>query len=288
MSTNLVQTITNRDQFIIYYDRDVFNQDVTLSIHVTMPDVTNTSGIVQFSQVDSVEWNTIYDEQFGTSGSIDGQASYDFHVDLMPGLNTIPYQNYDFALLTDATFTSYGTSGNSGTQGYATINVLTDTVDIYNPNNYVDSGSLTMSGQILNYYQTIDNVPQYIVQKLSEIAVQIWAIPGKVQIDGLDFATKNSVVTYSIDPTYDPSNLYTYYWRLKKIHQSDTDTSNSRATIVTSQFNVKTIQVQFNDSGFTTIELIITGPTGCPRIVRKQTTVELPLSKMLVIRNRLV
>lgn len=286
--TNLVQTITDRDQYIIYYDNDVFNNDVTLSIHVTMPNVTNNSGIVQFSQTDSIEWNTIYDEQFGTNGAIDGQTSMSFVVELTPGINSISYQDYDFALLTYANFVSYGTSGNSGTQGNAVINVISDTVDIYNPNSYNDTGILSLSGQILNYYQTVNNVPQYVVQKLSEIAVQIWALPNKVTIDGPNTVPQHSTKTFSIDLNYDPSNNFSYYWRLKKITNVDTDSSNNRATIVTSNIGVKTIDINFVKGGFVTLELIITGPTGCPRIIRKQINVELQLTKMLVIRNRLI
>ena len=86
---NLIQTLNNKESFIIYYDADVFNTNVTLSAHLTLPEISNSTGPVQFSQSESVEWNTIYDEQFGTSGSIDGQMSSAFQVSVPIGASEI-------------------------------------------------------------------------------------------------------------------------------------------------------------------------------------------------------
>lgn len=291
MATNLVQTINGKDRYIIYYDADVFNENVTLSIHLTLPKITNTSGPVEFSQVEAVEWNTIYEEEFGTSGSLDGQKTESFNVNVQPGTTSIAYQDYDFALLTAADYISTGTSGN-GTSGFITsINVVSDTVDIVNPHPNTDGGVLTMSGQIKNYYQTVNNIPQYIVQQLSEIAVQIWSLPPFVQIIGESDAPSGSTFTYTLPSDYDPGNAYMYQWRLRKIKTGDTDTSNARAEIVgyvSTPSNIRSVVVHFKKNGFVNLEVIVFGPTGCPRIVRKQICVELPLTKMLIIRNRLI
>lgn len=290
--TNLVQTISNKDSFIIYYDADVFNQNVTLSAHLTLPEITNTSGPVQFSQTETVEWNTIYQENFGTSGSLDGQMTSNFFVNVAPGTTSIAYQDYDFAFLTSASYTSYGTSGTAGTNGVsANINVITDTVDLVSDLPFQDSGVLTLTGQILNYYQTVNNVPQYIVQKLSEIAVQIWALPTNTEMIGEDLVSINATLTYSLPASYDPGNAYTYLWRLRPIASGDTAVSNSRADIVgyvSTPDNTRSVVLHFKRNGFVTLEVVIFGSTGCPRIIRKQISVELPLTKMLIIRNRLV
>jgi hypothetical protein len=212
MATNLIQVLSEKENYIIYYDRDVFNQDVTLSIHLTVPNLSNSIGHAIFDNTSNEQWNTIYNEEFGTSG----------------------------------------TSGQN------------------------------------NYYTTVSGVPQFIEQSLQDIAVQIWAIPTFAIIIGEGLVTiSTNVLNYTLPLDYDPGNVYIYKWRLRKILQTDTDLTNSRATILGSN-TVKNVDVIFTRNGFVNLECIIIGPTGCPRIIRKQICVELPLTKMLIIRNRLL
>lgn len=59
MATNLVKNINNRKRFTVYYDPSFFNEDITLSIHL----VRNKSNPIK-----KLEYNTIYDETYSTSG----------------------------------------------------------------------------------------------------------------------------------------------------------------------------------------------------------------------------
>jgi hypothetical protein len=293
MATNLVQTINDKEKYIIYYDADVFNQNVTLSIHLNLPKITNTTGHVQFSEVEKVEWNTIYDEQFGTNGSIDGQKTEDVYVAINPGLNEIPFQNHYISLVNTVTYISYGTAGTSGYfNDFATyVNLEKNTIEIESSLYFQDTGLLQITGQDLNYYQTLNNVPLYIQQELSEIAIQIWSLPQHTIIIGEQKVPLGSSFEYRLPEDYDIGNAYTYMWRLRKITEFDTDISNSRAEIVgysSSAGNTRSVLVHFKKGGYANLEVIIFGPTGCPRIIRKQICIQLPLSKMLVVRNRLI
>lgn len=419
MATNLVQILSEKENYIIYYDRDVFNQDVTLSIHLTVPNIANQTGHVVFDNESSEQWNTIYEEQFGTSGDINGIKNTSQNILFTPIYNVLNYQN-DFAFINSAAYIPFTVGNFNVTVDSANYNViitspdsfkalknssqlvgtnftpeiwsvvsfdtetdtnnnfdislnkyvvpydciinfkatiditsnlntLTNRVRFYSnikgaisvsnidylqnlnrtislettslffsqneevwleiitehPNNIVssvivnsatfenaigpyDNGTLYLTGQDIKYYRTVSGVPQYIEQSLQEIAVQIWAIPTFATIIGEgQVPISSNVLNYTLPLDYDLSNNYTYRWRLRKIKQTDTDLSNSRATIVGSNTG-KNVDVTFTRNGFVNLECIITGPTGCPRIVRKQICVELPLTKMLIIRNRLL
>lgn len=219
--TNLIQTLNSKNKYIIYYDADVFNSDVTLSIHITVPNSSNATGHVNFTGSSSEEWNTIYNEQFGTSG----------------------------------------TAG------------------------------------ALNFYQYDQNgIPQYIIQTLPEIAVQIWSLPPFTQVVGPSSVTLNSMHDYNIEPNYDPGDIYTYFWRIRNADGSHTPATPMEGTnghddgkaIINGSNTMKTVNLSFVKNGLVTLECVISAPSGCPRIVRKQINIELPLSKMLIVRNRLV
>ncbi len=431
MATNLVQILSEKENYIIYYDRDVFNQDVTLSIHLTVPNISNQTGHVVFDNSTNEQWNTIYDEQFGTDGDIYGIKNINQAILFTPIYNTLNFQN-DFAFVNSAAYipdtvgnftvaidsakyivtitspdafsanknisqlilTDFGTSyawqtiifdtkndPNNNfnpangrytvpydcvinfkatvdlTSSINTLNaqirffsnikgpisvtnvdflqainrtislettslffsqneevwleiisvhtnvssVIVGVASIENAIGPYDNGTLYLSGQDIKYYRTVSGVPQYIEQSLQEIAVQIWAIPTFTTMIGEGTVPISSdEVTYHLPDDYDPGNVYTYEWRLRKIKNTDDNVANARATIVEPAFVIDPndnkrhvygkgpIKVVFTRNGFVNLECIITGPTGCPRIVRKQIVVELPLTKMLIIRNRLL
>lgn len=415
--TNLVQILSEKENYIIYYDRDVFNQDVTLSIHLTVPNLANQTGHVTFDSSSVEQWNTIYEEEFGTSGNANGIKNITQAILFTPVYNVLNFQN-DFAFVNSASYipdtignfnvtidsanynviitspdafkavknvsqlvntnivyslltfntevdinNNFNLSLNKYTVPYnciinfkasfnltSNLNILTTSIRFFstikgeisiinidylqnlnrsvyletssllfsqneevwieirttNVNNIVsfvtvnsatvenaigpfDNGTLYLSGQDIKYYRTVSGVPQFIEQSLQEIAIQIWAIPTFATITGEVLATISpDILNYTLPLDYDLSNNYTYKWRLRKINNlTDTDIFNSRATIVGSNTG-KNVNVTFTRNGFVNLECIITGPTGCPRIVRKQISVELPLTKMLIIRNRLL
>ena len=65
---HLIHKIENLDNFIVYYDADIFSQSVDVSINLTLQEFGET--IYHDDEcLEPVEYNTIHDEQIGTNGT---------------------------------------------------------------------------------------------------------------------------------------------------------------------------------------------------------------------------
>jgi hypothetical protein len=133
------------------------------------------------------------------------------------------------------------------------------------------------------HYNTINNEDNGTdgssFQDLEDILIPIYPKPKITKIVGPNRVDKNNTLSYFIDPSYDETEIFTYFWEIQ----------SGDATIVggdgTSFLGSKNINVSFFEESEVWLKVTITNPSGCYRILLKRILIGIVPKKMLVVRN---
>ena len=124
------------------------------------------------------------------------------------------------------------------------------------------------------HYNTIMDESTSGYSSLWDIAIPIYVRPSTTPIRGSLRVKENALKTYSVPPTYDVDNNFTYEWFV-----------DGHATIVSGGTS-KSVNIQFYESSHVEILCKISNPYGCYVTSKLKIGVGLNFRRMLIARNR--
>lgn len=108
---------------------------------------------------------------------------------------------------------------------------------------------------------------------LEDIAIPIYPVPKKTNINGPIRMKENTTKTYKLPDTYDTNENFTYQWFI-----------DSGAANISAQSG-KSADVNFTGTGTVKLRVKISNPAGCYREITKFLFPGILPRKMLVVRN---